>query len=83
MATVKELLEERTSALRELTDRIGDELGGDADLERLSQLADEVSAKADDFAATVMRAVEALQGGEAGGDGQGSDGGEDQESDED
>ena len=63
MATVKELLEERTSALRELTERIEEEVGGDADLEQLTQLADELSAKGDDFAATVTRAVEALQGG--------------------
>ena len=75
MATVKELLEERTTGLRELADRIGEEVGGDADLQRLTQLADELSAKGDDFAATVMRAVEALQGEDADGDGSGSGGG--------
>ena len=79
MATVKEMLEERTSGLRELTDRIEQELSGDADLEQLSQLADELSAKGDDFAATVTRALEALQGGE-GEDGDESQGDDDEDS---
>jgi len=68
MATVKELLEERTTGLRDLADRIEQELGGDADLEQLTKLADELSAKGDDFAATVTRAAEALQGDDGGGD---------------
>lgn len=68
MATVKEMLEERTTGLRDLADRIEQELDGDPDLEELTKLADELSAKGDDFAATVSRAVEALQGGGDDGD---------------
>ncbi len=73
MATVQELLRERTNALRELADQIEQEIDGDADLEKLSGLADQLSAAGDSFAETVTKAQEALQGGGEG-DGEGGNG---------
>ncbi len=75
MATVQEILRERTTKLRELADQIDQEIGGDADFEKLSDLADQLSAAGDSFAETLGKAQEALQGGSEGeGNGGGSDG---------
>ncbi len=68
MATIRELLSERVQSLRELTDRIQQELEGDADLETLSTLADELGAAGDSFASTITKAQEALTGGDEGGE---------------
>ena len=68
MATIKDLLSERMEALRDLTERIQQELEGDADLEKLSSMADELGAAGDSFASTITKAQEALTGGEEGGD---------------
>ena len=73
MATVQELLRERTTKLRELADQIEEEIGGEADFDRLSGLADELSAAGDSFAETLGKAQEALQSGSEGeGEGGGS-----------
>ena len=75
MATIKDLLGERVQALRELTDRIQQELEGEADLEKLSTMADELGAAGDSFASTITKAQEALTGGgeEEQGEGEGGD----------
>ncbi len=63
MATVRELLEQRTQELGELLDQIREETQGDINLERLTQLSDELGARADNFAQTLSSAREALEGG--------------------
>jgi hypothetical protein len=68
MATIRDLLSERVEALRDLTERIQQELEGDADLEKLSSMADELSAAGDSFASTITKAQEALTGGEESGE---------------
>lgn len=73
MATVQEILRERSTKLRELSSQIDEEIGGEADFDRLSELADQLSAAGDSFAETLAKAKETLQG-EAEGEG-GSDGG--------
>ena len=55
-------------ALRDLTERIQQELEGDADPEKLSSIADELGAAGDSFASTITKADEALNGGDEGGD---------------
>ncbi len=73
MATVTELLEQRAEALGQLVEQIREEVSGNADLGRLSQLADELSAQGDDFASSINQAQEMLAGGQEGG-GQESEG---------
>ncbi len=68
MATIKELLGDRVQALRDLADRIQQELEGDADLEKLSRLADEIAAAGDSFASTITKAQETLTGDDGGGE---------------
>jgi hypothetical protein len=63
MATVRELLDERTQQLSQLLDQIRQETEGGIDLQRLTELSDELGARADDFAQTLSTAREALQGG--------------------
>lgn len=62
MATVRELLEQRTQELAELLDRIRDETQGDIDLTQLTELSDELGARADAFAQTLTSARETLEG---------------------
>ena len=63
MATIKDLPSEHTEALRDLTERIQQELEGDADLEKLSSMAGERGAAGGSFASTITKAQEALTGG--------------------
>lgn len=69
------MLRERTTKLRELADQIDEEAGGDADFDKLSQLADELSAAGDTFAETLSRAQQTLAGEECEGNGGGNGGG--------
>ena len=72
MATVQEILRERSTTLRELSSQIEEEIGGEADLDRLSELADQLSAAGDSFAETLAKAKDTLQGE---GEGEGGNGG--------
>ena len=63
MATVRELLDQRTQELSQLLDQIREETEGDINLERLTELSDELGARADNFAQTLSSAREALEGG--------------------
>ena len=63
MATVRELLDQRTQELAQLLDQIREETQGDINLERLTELSDELGARADSFAQTLSSAREALEGG--------------------
>ena len=72
MATVQEILRERSTKLRELSSQIDEEIGGEADFDRLSELADQLSAAGDSFAETLAKAKDTLQGE---GEGEGGNGG--------
>ncbi len=63
MTTVQDLLQQRSSKLRELTDQIDQEITNDGNLERLAELADELGAEGDSFAETITKA-RAMLGGE-------------------
>jgi molybdopterin converting factor small subunit len=78
VATVQEILRERSTKLRELSSQIEEEIGGDADFDRLSDLADQLSAAGDSFAETLAKAKDTLAGegeGEGGGNGGGGNDG--------
>jgi hypothetical protein len=84
MATVKELLQDRVESLRDLADRMQQELEAEADLEKLSSLADELAAAGDSFAATLTKAQETLaEDGDEDQGGEGEEQGERQERGED
>lgn len=73
MPTMKELLEQRVQGFEQLLQRIREEAQQDVNFDRLTELADELGAKADEFAQTLTRARDALVGslGQEGGEGEG------------